>query len=416
MRHRPHLAILAAACLTSSLAPALSVAQSNVTQGQPAGLGRQARAEVLVSVNFTGGTLADYADALTQAARPNPANIILRGNAEQVFIGPATLEKASISSALMAVGGEYISGNERLLVTTQEFSSAQGYAGPDTDRGQPVYSVQVLESSRRSTGQPERREIIVLQIKELTTPLPGDPPESVVPAENVLTAIEAVLDISGNAEDTEIKYHAPSGLVMLAGPESALQSAQEVLHQLTRDVNNRRERARVLQDHQGLTNPEMLENDLADAQAKLEMAAVRMHVASERLELAERSTQEIQKQVEAGFASEGEMRNHNFQLIESQAEVEESRIEMQRQEQRVEQLHRALERSREITTGGNDSDQIVALREENTMLRDRLAMMEAQIAELRNARDAASGRSNQVGGGRAGESAGTSRRGGGGAR
>ncbi|MFG0259405.1 MAG: hypothetical protein ACF8LK_03550 [Phycisphaerales bacterium JB041] len=349
-----------------------------------------------ISIVFSGGTLTDYVAALSRSSA-EPANVLLRGETDRVVIGPVTLEEVPLLSALEIVAGEYVLDGRQYTVVTREFRSAEG---------RPVHSVQVYGDTgpgRSSAAQETRRDFLVLQIKEITTALPGDPPESVVPAETVLTAIEAVLEIAGDAEETQVKYHAPSGLVMLAGPVNSLRAAEQVLSQISRDTSTRRSRARELQTSQGLTNPEMLESELADAQADLELAEVRMHVAAERYELAEQGLAKTQDLVDGGFVHEGELEQRRFKLIESQSEIEECRIEMERQHQRVEQLRRSLERARAISAGGGNADETDALRAENAMLRDRLAVMEAQLRALQenlNTRNSA-GRTN-TGGGRTG--------------
>lgn len=368
---------------------------------------RAARAtspEHLISIEFLGGTLREYIDAIKQAAAPEPVNIVVRDNGVEFSIDPVTLTQVSVESALSIIeqGGQTVV-NGRYLNAGARLTTPSG-------GGEPVHVVYVQDLGAEKGSQtrsPESRDFIVLQIKELTTALPGDPPESVVPAETVLTAIEAVLEIAGSADDTKVKYHAPSGLVMLSGPVNSLRAAEQVLSQMSRDTSVRRSRARELQTSQGLTNPELLESELADAQADLELAQVRMHVAAERYELAEQGLGKTRDLVEGGFVHEGELEERRFKLIESQSEIEECRIEMERQHQRVEQLRRSLDRARAISTGGGNADEIDAVRAENAMLRDRLAVMEAQLAQLQ-------GRQNtQPGTGRAGSGAGGGRTGGG---
>ena len=362
-------------------------------------------AEPTISIDFEGGTLQEYIEAIMEAAQPHPLNIIVPKGGGAFPVGPMSLTDVSVASALSVISksGDAVLEGRRVKIG----SGLERNPG----EGRPVHIVQLFdvgpgdEAEDRSRQSP--RDFIVLQIKELTTALPGDPPESVVPAETVLTAIEAVLEIAGSADDTKVKYHAPSGLVMLAGPINSLRAAEQVLSQMSMDTSIRRSRARELQSSQGLTNPEMLESELADAQADLELAQVRMHVAAERYELAEQGLGKTRDLVEGGFVHEGELEERRFKLIESQSEIEECRIEMERQHQRVEQLRRSLDRARAISTGGGNADEIDAVRAENAMLRDRLAVMEAQLAQLQ-------GRLNtQPGTGRAGSGAGGGRTGGG---
>ena len=333
--------------------------------------------KVLVSLDFPGGTLTEWVDALTQAAKPEPANIILRGDAERIPIGPTKLDNVPLSAAIDVVSGNYQIGDASYMVSNREYQEAAGRS---------VFAVQVTNAGRRAprnTQQPANRDIAVLQVKELTTALPGDPPEAVVPAETILTAIEAVLEVAGDDGKTDVKYHAPSGLVMLSGPVSSLRAAEEVLHELSQDVMLRRQRARQLQSDQGLDRPEQLESELAKAQAEMELAHVRMLEATNRHEVAAEQLEQAKALAEQGLASDNDVNGFKLRLIKSQAEIEEEHIRAKLEKQTVEQLRRSLDRARAIASGSGTTDGIHALRAENTMLRDRLAAMEAELVKLR---------------------------------
>ncbi len=348
--------------------------------------------KVLVSLDFPGGTLSEWVVALTQAAKPEPANIILRGDAARIPIEPTKLDNVPLSAAIDVVSGGYQVGDASYMVSNREYQEAAGRS---------VFALQVSYAGRRapkSTQQPDPRDIIVLQIKELTTALPGDPPEAVVPAETVLTAIETVLEVAADDGNTNVKYHAPSGLIMLAGPVPSLRAAQEVVGQMASDMSFRRDRARQLQNSQGLGRPELLERDLAEAVADLEMARVQMQMATKRYEIVAQSLKEAERLKAGGFVSDGEVSTNQLRLIESQAEIEKGRIQAELKQQIVEQLKRLLERSRAISTGGG-SDEIQTLRAENTMLRDRLAAMEAELVKLRELFAAPPASRNRSGGG-----------------
>lgn len=381
MSKRRLVSVLAAAALTATAIPAASALQDGngrTRAGTDRGVQLPAMTDAtLISLNFPGGTLTEYAAAVTKAAEPTAANILLRGETDSINIGPVLFGEVGIASALEAVTGTYEIGNNAYHVSSR---------GIEAREGRPVFSVQVEGSGnlRRSPGAvADSQDILVLQIKELTTALPGDPPESGVAAETVLTAIEAALAIAGNTENTQVKYHAPSGLVMLAGPASAREAADEVLKQMSRDVSERRSRARNMQESRGLGNPVAIYNQLADAEAELQKQEVRHNVSAQRLHIAMTNLNESENLKAEGLVSASEINKLSLQVAEAQAQVEQDRIEIDRQRRRVEQFAAAFERAKELESGGNPSDEVAALREENAMLRDRLAMMDAQIADLR---------------------------------
>lgn len=74
--------LIAAAVVPLALFPPAGSALA--LQDQPADA---AWVEPVVSVNFPGGTLADFVAALSEAAAPTPVNVMLRNNAGEVKRG-----------------------------------------------------------------------------------------------------------------------------------------------------------------------------------------------------------------------------------------------------------------------------------------------------------------------------------------
>lgn len=348
----------------------------------------------VLDTQFAGGTLGDYIEAVERAAGADAPTVMIRGDAEGIRVAPVDLRQIHMFSAIQLLDGDHMGADNETPygVRSVNVGAPSG--------GRPAYLVTVQGYGRSKPGAPER-DFMVLPIRQITEALPGDPPEIVIPAETVLTAVETVIAIADpEGSATEIRFHPESGLLMLAGPSKALVAAEQVLGQITRDVEQRRDRARELQRAQGLTNPEQLEQQLADARAEAEMAAVRMDTAQQRSEGMAQRAEEMQKLAEAGSTSEGELRQARMELAESEAQVQEGRIIVERAMQRVQQFEKQLERSKQIVSGGGSGAGGDALREENAMLRDRLAVLEAQIAKL-----------NEELKGRAGPGAGTGRSG-----
>lgn len=369
------IVLLAAFALPLAAGPALS-------QGDAAPPRLQSQVDALnrlISLEFPGGTLSGYLAAIEEAAAGEPLNIMVTGPADEVAVGPVELHDVAVEAAIDVVSNTtYSEGGATFLVR-----SDTRFVGA----GRPVHRVVVERrgSMSRATDDMDSgpREVLVLQIKPLTTPLPGDPPETAVPAETVLTAVETAIAVSiGDGDRTELKYHAASGLLMLSGPDMALIAAREVVRQIEQETEHRRDRARDLQQMRGLADPEDLEEQLADARAELEMLQVRARVEAQRLGLYEQEMEKLEQGYAAGAVGESEVHGAKFDMAEARALVEEQAIAVERQEQRVGQLERALERARAIAAGGGVETEAAALREENAMLRDRLAVLEAQLRAL----------------------------------
>lgn len=332
----------------------------------------------VLSAPFSGGTLREYVATVKKAAGDNAPTVMVRGDADAVTIGAVELSDIQMFSALRLLEGQYITeGGSRYYVSTDNVANGT--------TSKPAYLVMIQNNDGPSRGTSAAKpQFIVLPVKEITTALPGDPPEVVVPAETVLTAVETALDVAGSGDDKAVmRYHPESGLIILAGPEDALSAAQDVVRQIDSDVRQRRDRARELQKTQGLTNPDALEEQLADARAEAQMAEVRMHAAEQRLQMADQRLGVMQAQADQGVASADELREAKLRLTDADAEVQENRIQVDRARARAEQIGKLLERSKQIASGGAaPGSELQSLRDENAMLRDRVAVLEAQVAKL----------------------------------
>ena len=329
----------------------------------------------LVSLSFPGGTLEECIAAVKEAAEAGKANILIRGEAGAIPVGPLELRDVPLVNVLRLLSGEYQVGPTRYSVSMQEYPGNPGQA--------LAYAIEVQSRGTSGRSASSTTKILVLSLKEITTPLPGDPPEAVVPAETVLTAVETALAVAeGETATARVQYHAESSLLVLAGNKHALETANQVIEAIARDVRTRRDRARELQQMWGLTNPDILEEQLADAKTKVLIAEVQMKRAIGGVEYAKEQVEGNKERIASGAGSRHELRQTQLRLSEAEADVEERTIMLERAKQRVEQLERTLERSRRIVAGGSAGEEAQSLREENTMLRERLAMLEAQLATL----------------------------------
>jgi hypothetical protein len=335
---------------------------------------RAPRGGPTVSLNFHGGSLGEYVESLKAAAEREPTNILVRGDADAILVGPTELRDVSLMTALQLVSGDYQDGEMGFKVT------ATNVGAQPADNAFLV----AVRSFGPVSGVPVPRETCVLSLREMTTPLPGDPPEVVVPAETILMAVETVMVASGGEQaEAEIRYHPESGLLIVAGTPRALEASQRVVESIFSDVQQRRQRAREIQQIQGLSNPDALQEQLADARSQAELAEVQVQRAQHALDAARVWADEMAAQADQGTVTPPELRSIEANVQAAEATLREQQIRLDRALERVQQAEQALARSKAIAAGGGSESEAQALREENAMLRDRLAMMEAQIAELR---------------------------------
>ncbi|MBK7404741.1 MAG: hypothetical protein IPJ41_08930 [Phycisphaerales bacterium] len=186
----------------------------------------------------------------------------------------------------------------------------------------------------------------------------------------------------------DLKYHADSGLLIVAGEPEALSAAADVVRAITNDIRERRDRARDIQKVQGLTNPDALESELADAQAQAEISQVETEAAIARAQAAEAQLDKAKAMHESGNLSEGELRSVQAQVLDARSQMQTLRIKAGRDSQRAAQAQEAFARAKAIAAGGGSSSDLDGLSKENAMLRDRLAEMEAQLKRLQDRMEA----------------------------
>lgn len=366
---RKPLSLLVGLCLlTASLTPAASVAQPVVPHPQRS---------AVISLDFPGGPIEEYVAAVKDAAAPRPVNVVIRGQTSGFTLEPVRLQDVSVSLALKMPEGS-VEQRDGSIVSVRVLER-------HADAGEPVYLLdmqRVVHGAERPGASPA--EVLVLSLNEITTALPGDPPEVVVPAETVLTAVETAIGVAGGESAApEIRFHPESSLLIVAGSKEAARATSEVVRNIFNDVTQRRTRAREIQKAQGLANPDSLEQQLADYRAEAQLAELRTRSAARELEAATRRLEELRSTADMGVTSAGEIRSAEEEVYQIEAAVQEERIMLERAQDRVHRTEQALERARTIAAGGASGGEADALRVENAMLRERLAVMEAQIRQLR---------------------------------
>lgn len=339
--------------------------------------------EPLISIDFPGGTLRECIEAIREAAAPEPVNIFLPSDSEyaDLPVPPFRLRDVTIGAALDAVSGMPIQQGDSFIHLNV------GKRAPGA--GRTIYSISVSRRTHMSRSDAAARlrepsQVLVLQTASLTRPLPGDPSEAAIPAETVLSAIEAAVEVAAGADSgTEIRYHEASGLVLLSGPERALQAARAAVREIEAEAHNRREHARRVQQLRGWHDPRGLEDQLEEYVARMRRTQIQAELASQRVQLAEQDHAEVKTLFEGGNASQAQVRDATLRLATQRAELAEIEIELDRSQQRIERLRRDLERARQLSAGAGNVSDLDVLRAENRALRERLAAAEAQIANLR---------------------------------
>ncbi|MCL4742695.1 MAG: hypothetical protein KJZ54_10885 [Phycisphaerales bacterium] len=368
-------------------APALTAQQDSTSErtrptGAQIAAARTQDTSPLITLRFPGGSLPEYVEAVKLASRDNPVNVVIRGEADDVRVPQVFLERVSAQSALELVAGIHMLGD--LAVRTEltiPGSFPGGFAGP----GEPIYLLEVRrDTARRASpaAMPMPSQTLVVSIRDIISPLPGEPSELAMPREAVLTAIEAALTTTAAEADPSVRFHEDTGLVILHAPPDALSAAQGAINAISADLARRREMIRA---HSSRSTAELaqVELELADAATQVELQGIGLERARQRIAIAEQELTERRLLAEKEAISPAEVRESEERLNEARAMARAAEIERERAAKRIAALQ-ALKTRAAGEPGQREADAPVRqLAAENAALRERVASLESELRALR---------------------------------
>lgn len=184
---------------------------------QDAESGRQHH-QVRLDVQFPGGTLIKYVDAVRKAHPKGVANIVVMPDAELIEIPPISLVEVKVSAAMDLLDGVYILGDGReVRINVDNFQ-----LGSMPDMVFKVVAEYMTYPVRSS----------VWSLDEALS----DGRSEV----ELLAAIEVVLSMFSNK--AEIKFHPPTKLLIARGTDEQLDLVRGVIEQLIASSERKRER------------------------------------------------------------------------------------------------------------------------------------------------------------------------------
>ena len=203
--------------------------QGVVAQDAPAPKRPMAAYEVVdVTMEFGGGTLAEFVDAL-RVEQPK-ANIVLATMARDVKVPAVSLKGAGLTQALEAC---CLSAEGDYQVRVRQFVGI----------GEPVYSI-VAEVDRRNRSVAASRSAVTNDSREMhsvysLSELTMARASGVAPfdAKTILSVIElAMAPLKGSPT---MRFHKESGLLLLSAGAHQHGLVDRALHALTQDMKNR---------------------------------------------------------------------------------------------------------------------------------------------------------------------------------
>lgn len=202
--------------------------------------------EQTFDVSFAGGTVAEYAEVLRDT--PGNANIIVMPDAASIELPELEMRSVDIYSAMELLEGQYESpGIKRVLSISNHHGVVDG--------AETIFVVNAKVSRSRGHLSDEETGAVVMSIEHLIDP-------SSMPAEDVLTSIEfAMAMIDGDDGSSEIRFHAPTSLLIVRGRGTQLSTVSQVIDQLEQTAHNR--------DRDQQQRREASENEAANYQARM---------------------------------------------------------------------------------------------------------------------------------------------------
>jgi hypothetical protein len=334
------LAVLAAAGVLCAAAPA----QPKATPPPEPG------AAPTVSVEFAGGTVAEYVAALRKAAGPSPVNIVVSEAAAQVRLAPVSLKSASVWNAVhviqAAAGGS-------ALGHWQVGPAFEGAPTAESLSGTPVFAVNFYP---REGPAGAGRFLEVFSIQSI---IEG---EGATP-EVLLTAVETALKLEGDgASRAEVKFHKDSGLLLVRGTKQDVRAVEQVVERVRHDMDRRsKDSARSRQID-------------IQRQAEARHARIRVEMADAELKRAERDFEEARQLHQAGNLYAGEFRELESRWLRARGERDLAVVELERAEQQA---------KFGAPPPSPDGEQVARLREEVERLRAQVQELARQLEEAR---------------------------------
>jgi hypothetical protein len=327
------------------------------SQPQPAEKASQGNGPT-VSVNFKGGTLAEYVKAL-RAATSEPVNIALQGEAASIRVEPMELRDVGIEAALHAALGGSVGRMVMEPDGTQSQVILNTIASSGGGDGPMVFSVS-REVQRASGGRsPIKGNMVeVYSLQPLVQPGAGGKEDAAVVA---LTAIETALALTQEegGSEPEIKFHQDSGLLLVRGTGPQVSLVGQVVKRLTSDHDQR----------SGMQT--QLRLRAIERQADVRKAEIRVQVAEGKLEVAEQEMGQLSELVEKGSAPSLELTRFRAQFQQARADRELAMIDLERLSKEAEVVPIAPPR-------GDDTDKALI-----QTLKNRIDQLEKELAELK---------------------------------
>ena len=282
-----------------------------------------------ITVDFDGGTLQSYIEALQKAAGKMPVNVIAPAEARKVELPAISLRNVNVYTALSAITsafelnsqhrfGVQPIGNPADATYAVEYrkdnrSSLQsGYGGPGRTAQGPVLS---------PFTQSQTKRLEVYSIRDLIDPPSddgregGDGPK--VKFDDILSAIEGAMQLLDSEDKPRLLFHKETGLLMVGGTQYQTEVVSSLLSRIRDDLAQR-----------GLHERDRRREDAA-AERTIKMHRSEMRLTELEMTQARDRLARIEQMVQQGVESTDSLAKAKLDFERAAAKLERQQIELQ---------------------------------------------------------------------------------------
>jgi len=194
-----------------------------------------------ITVEFSGGTVLQYVQALKEACKPHPVNVVLSESAATDRLAPISLRAVSLAAAMQAIPAASSSGVNSWQIVRLMDALPGETAVQDNALAAPVYQV-YRAPARKDSGQ--QRVIMEVFSVQRIVGRESDAAAAEKRVAAVLTAAETALRMDDHhATAPEMKFHKESGLLIVRGEQEDVMAVKDVIERMSDDSGKAAEEA-----------------------------------------------------------------------------------------------------------------------------------------------------------------------------
>lgn len=309
-----------AAFVASLACTSMTPAQTQPGGGKPV-IGVAAgdvRNNPLLTIDFPGGTVSQYVNALKNAASTAgvAVNIIVPADAAKVEMPAISLQSVRAATALNALETAFRRNSEHQF-KVEEFSQDTGES--------PSFAISYMRiESNRVTGGPSMARIEIFSVRDILDSSSSEAAEA--SKGDILRTLDAALKMQGKGggeEEPSVMYHGDSNLLIVRGTPAVIEVVRSVLARVRDDVVSRKRQSADQTQWEA-----MKARRVQMAKNRVDLMKMELGITNERLDRAMQSK-------EAGATSAGDLAElrlmrarSEFAVKQAEAEVEDAEMTM----------------------------------------------------------------------------------------